>query len=720
MPTDPGSETGHQTQPADDIDPRLIELSREYLEALRAGENPFQEDYLSRVPDLGEDARDYLEGIELAFSLEKSPEKSNPSPDEKQQQQDPFIGEPIGDFRIVKEIGRGGMGIVYEAVQISLGRSVALKVLPFAAALDERHRKRFLLEAQAAAQLHHNHIVPVYAVGCERGTHYYAMQLINGQPISNDLFVTPSRGSTSGGREGTKDTLPWGSTTLPNRSMQASSATPGWTRFQRIASLIADAAEGLEYAHTCGVVHRDVKPANLLLDTHGKIWIADFGLAQITSGEHVTQTGDMLGTMRYMSPEQASGTRGVVDHRSDVYSLGATLYELLTGKPVFDGQDRQTLLSQVLNDDPKPLRQIEKSTPEELEIITLKALRHSPSDRYETAQHFADDLRRFLSEMPIAARRPTLIDKTRKWARRHPTAVLSALFAMLVMMISLAVTAGVVTHQKSLTQASLSREKIRAAQAEKRLATAQAAADEMIQMAQNEFTNSPMEETLRLRLLSAALTYYEALLDDEDLKTDVRAELSNTYQNVAAIQDELLLLREARQFSLLRDGAVRADLQLTDEQTLSLLQSSAFQSFLPSSNPMEDARKRREQIEKVLTSGQRNRLAQIALQLQGPSAIIETMLSGKLDLTDEQAAGVQTTFLDYLISNAHARPTDVPVNDWEKTSSFRPDEWLDAEMKQELLKLVLERLTPEQRQIWSQITGPKFESSTKPDTPNNE
>lgn len=695
MVFDPLAQT-EQTQGEQDVDERLLRISHEYLEGLRKGANPNRSDFLERVPELKDELEEYLEGVELAFTLEQDKPKSIETAGKQLQQ---YPAEPIGDFRIVREIGRGGMGVVYEALQISLGRPVALKVLPFAAAMDERHRKRFLLEAQAAAQLHHNHIVPVYAVGCERGTHYYAMQLINGQPISAGLLR-----DESSEKPVSKDAL---DTVKTGWSTQTTPARMALTRYQQIAGLIADVAEGLEYAHSCGIVHRDVKPANLLLDERGKIWIADFGLAQITTGEHVTQTGDLLGTMRYMSPEQASGSRGVVDHRSDVYSLGATLYELLTQRPVFDGTDRQALLHQVLHADPKPLRSFDRSIPEELEIITLKALRHSPTERYETAQEFADDLRRFLNEIPIAARRPTLVDQGRKWMRRHPTAVISLLFAMIFSLISMAVTIGVVANQKSLTQQALRREQLRLSQAEKRLATAQAAADEMIRMAQNEFTRTPMEETLRLKMLASALTYYEALIEDSDPESDVRIELEQTYSEVAAIREELMLRRDDRAIALLSQVRVQQELELTEQQLRDLSDSGAFKGMAARSQSIEAIRERRRFAEEALQPEQQVRLRQVALQLQGPSAILESIFTGSLNLSQAQATEIQKTFLDYLINNAESPPSEIQPSGLSP-SSFRPDEWLDEDMRRELMDLVLERLTPQQVEIWNQIVGPDF------------
>lgn len=710
MPSDPFALTDNLKSQANldgsemDVDPRLIELSRLYMAALQAGENPRREEYLARYKDLPDEASDYLEGIEMAYSLELVKGKSVRAIDRI----DLNNSEPIGDFRIVRKIGQGGMGTVYEATQISLGRPVALKVLPFAAALDERHRKRFLLEAQAAAQLHHQNIVPVYAVGCERGTHYYAMQLIEGEPISAKLFndaEPPSNNfprSTVSTRADVTIRQPFGSG-VSRHNLRL-------TRNQRIARLIADAAAALEYAHSCGIVHRDVKPGNLLLDVHGKLWVTDFGLAHITTGEQVTQSGELLGTMRYMSPEQASGTRGVVDHRSDVYSLGATLYELLTGEPVFNGEDRQTLLHQVLNDDPRPLRHQHRAIPEELETITLKALRHSPSERYQSAQEFADDLHRYLSEIPITARNPTLIDKTRKWMRRHPTAVLSMLFAMTFAMIIFAVATAVVARQKSLTQQSLQ-------QAERRLATAQGAADEMISLAENEFSKTPMEETLRLRLLSSALIFYEALIADPDLSSATLARLQATHDKVQKVYDDVTLLRDDRHLSFLADPAVLADLQLDPAQRKQLSNIGSFVSDSDDNDlRVEEAQERKLAINRILAPEQRTRLRQIATQLQGPSAVLELLISGELKLSEPQMTTIQSSIMRHILSKGYAPTESIartnPASDRVIKSgpaSFGPDAMMDAKTKQEIVSVILDYLTPEQRQIWSDTIGPKFE-----------
>ena len=226
-----------------------------------------------------------------------------------------------------------------------------------------------------------------------------------------------------------------GAATRPNLgtqlSTQRSDGSPEF--FRTVVQLVAQVAEALEYAHGMGIVHRDVKPANLLVDAHGTVWITDFGLAHFHTNASLTQTGDLVGTLRYMSPEQAGGPRTLIDHRTDVYSLGATLYELLTLCPIFEGADRNTLLHQILHEEPRPPRSVDRSIPPELETIVLKAASKMPAERYATARDFADDLQRFLRHEPIMARRATPIQRARKWLRRHPS-VLTTAVIMLVLL----------------------------------------------------------------------------------------------------------------------------------------------------------------------------------------------------------------------------------------------------------------------------------------------
>jgi serine/threonine protein kinase len=222
-----------------------------------------------------------------------------------------------------------------------------------------------------------------------------------------------------------------------------------------VAHLGVQAAEALEYAHQEGIIHRDIKPANLLVDTRANVWITDFGLARLQNETSLTVSGDLVGTLRYMSPEQALGHATAVDHRTDVYALGATLYELVSLRPVFDGRDRQELLRQIASEDPRPLRRLNPAVPVELEIIIQKALEKESTARYATAQELADDLRRFLEDRPIRARRPSRLVQARKWARRHGSAVWSAAAGLLMALAVLAGSVGWVVRDRAARQAKI-------------------------------------------------------------------------------------------------------------------------------------------------------------------------------------------------------------------------------------------------------------------------
>jgi serine/threonine protein kinase len=337
----------------------------------------------------------------------------------------------LGDFQLLRELGRGGMGIVYEAEQISLGRRVALKTLPFAGVLDSRQLQRFRNEARAAATLDHPHIVHVYAVGQDRGIHFYAMQLIAGQSLAD--YIAQRRAGNA-----PENPLALGGSPLPadiarqptvrlskNSTVEADCSKSG---FQQVARWGVQAAEALEQAHQMGIVHRDVKPSNLLVNAEGKLWVTDFGLAMTQADTGLTVTGDVLGTFRYMSPEQVLGRRHAIDHRTDVYSLGVTLYELLALQPAFPSADRAALIKQLEQDDPPPLRQVTNSIPAELETIVSKAMQKEPGARYATAQALADDLQRYLDDRPIVARRPSVWETsangdggTRRWFAAWPS-----------------------------------------------------------------------------------------------------------------------------------------------------------------------------------------------------------------------------------------------------------------------------------------------------------
>jgi serine/threonine protein kinase/Flp pilus assembly protein TadD len=417
---------------------RLTQALEEYRALLDGGQRPDRAAFLARYPEIATALSECLAGLEFVHAV--APELSGEGRSDKGAAAPggPDL-PPLGDFRIVREVGRGGMGIVYEAEQISLNRRVALKVLPFAATLDDRQIQRFKNEAQAAAHLHHTNIVPVHAVGCERGVYYYAMQFIDGHTLA--ALIAELR-RTSGVKAPAEGELtgpympsPGGGQTavVAGLSTERSVCSPAF--FRRVAELGRQAALALDHAHQMGVIHRDVKPGNLLLDGRGNLWITDFGLAQCQSQASLTMTGDLVGTLRYMSPEQALAKRAIVDHRTDVYSLGATLYELLTLAPAFNGQDRQELLRQIAFDEPLAPRRLNRTIPAELETIVLKAIEKGPAERYGTAQELADDLERWLKDEPIRARRPTVVQRLRRWSRRHRPVVAALATGLLTVLV---------------------------------------------------------------------------------------------------------------------------------------------------------------------------------------------------------------------------------------------------------------------------------------------
>jgi serine/threonine protein kinase/Flp pilus assembly protein TadD len=442
---------------AADHDERLQEAILTYLKAADGGQSISPPEMLTRYPDLGAEL--------AAFFADQS--QLDPVLAPLRSLREATFPRSLGDFRILREVGRGGMGVVYEAEQISLGRRVALKVLPFAATMDPRQLQRFQNEARAAASLEHPHIVPVYGVGCERGVHYYAMKFIDGQSLAAiiDARRQPSeprtqRSGVSGPPQPAPLTplrsVPGSDNTSPVAAASTLRAPRDAAAFRQIAEWGIQAAEALEHAHSVGIVHRDIKPANLMIDGHGALWITDFGLAR-TADAGLTMTGDVLGTLRYMSPEQALAKHGLVDHRTDVYSLGVTLYELLTGTPVVVGKDREEILNAITLDEPPRPQKLDSATPSDLETIVLKAISKYPAERYATAQEFADDLRHFLEDEPIRARRPSMLVRARKWARRHKALVAGAAATLLMGLAVLAGSFGWVASDRAARRAEMAR-----------------------------------------------------------------------------------------------------------------------------------------------------------------------------------------------------------------------------------------------------------------------
>jgi serine/threonine protein kinase/Tfp pilus assembly protein PilF len=429
------------TDESADRDP-VEALAEEYFSRKRQGERPTVDEYADRFPDLADRIRSFFPAVQLLedFSPQRDePQASAPPP------------ERLGEFRIVREIGRGGMGVVYEAEQTSLGRKVALKVLPPHAARDAAYLARFRREARTAARLHHTNIVPVYGVGEEDGLHFVAMQLIRGAGM--DAVLAELRRPASGGetparvetRNETRDARQ--NPSPASRCSWLVAHPEGLSRpyqtdragyYRNVTGLIAQAADALAYAHGQGVVHRDIKPGNLLFDDGGTLWVSDFGLAKAAGTDDVTQPGFVVGTPRYLAPERFDGKDLPA---GDVYALGATLYELLTLKPAFEGTDRERLIDRVRRDEPTPPRMLAPDLPRDLETVCLKCLEKDPDRRYAAAA-LADDLRRWLDRRPVRARRIGPVERFDRWARRNPAiaGLTAALFVSLVAGLVIAVT----------------------------------------------------------------------------------------------------------------------------------------------------------------------------------------------------------------------------------------------------------------------------------------
>jgi serine/threonine protein kinase len=555
--------------------PEVVRAVREYLKGMEAGQKPNRREFLARYREVADAVAECLDALEFVHAVGPrldDPARGKAASPAQTAALDPAT--PLGDFRILREIGRGGMGVVYEAEQLSLGRRIALKILPFALTLDARQLQRFKNEARAAAHLHHSNIVPVYSVGCERGIHFYAMQFIEGQTLAEVIRgLRQLAGAKPEAADATKAPIrpdrcsddPTGpyvpraesaaadTVTEPVGALATAHSTNSPVFFESVAQLGVQAAEALEHAHTYGVVHRDIKPGNLLMDVRGHLWVTDFGLAQIQSDAAVTATGDLVGTLRYMSPEQALAKRGLVDHRTDIYSLGATLYELLTLEPVFDGRDREELLRQIAFEEPLPPRRLKKTIPVDLETIVLKAMAKGVEDRYATAQELADDLRRFLEHKPVRARRPTILERAGKWSRRHRSVAISAAVLLLLAAVGSATIAVLIAQQQQQTQTAYEAEAAQRKLADKHRDLAdrhRELADQRFEQAHqmlNKFTqvfdeklaNKPDVQEVRRELLKAALGYYNEFLQQRGDDPTIRKELIRSHLRVASILEEM-------------------------------------------------------------------------------------------------------------------------------------------------------------------------------------
>jgi serine/threonine protein kinase len=636
-------------------DGRVVAAMKEYLRMLDAGDAPTQEDFLSRHAEIADQLRPSLEGLALVRHAAAPKTSATMVPPDAA-----FTAQPIGDFKIVSELGRGGMGIVYEAIQLSLGRRVALKVLPFASGLDEVRLQRFRNEAHAAAALHHTNIVPVYAVGNDRGVHYYAMQLIEGSTLaelvdnmraanadslSADSPKTPNATATGTNRE----TILRYSTVL-NRSV-----SDRQRYYRSVVRMTHEAAVAIHHAHQYGVIHRDIKPANLLLDPAGKIWVTDFGLAQVqTEASNLTRTGDPMGTLRYMSPEQAAGNRDELDHRTDIYSLGVTLYELLTLQPAINGDGFREMLNNVVMHEPPTPRSIDPALPIELDTIVRKAIAKIPGERYSSAGALSEDLQAWLNDKPIAAKPPTTFELFSKWRRRNSGLVAMATMFLFLATLGLLATTVIVWNEQRRTGDALARETQQRYAAQRSFQQARSAVDTFSNLSETELAYRPELQDLRRSLLETSLTFYEDFLNDRRDDPALAKELEATSLRVAAMVEELRILDSLVPLRTLSDKRVQREIGIDADQAKAI--TDAVDAFNEQRQSMRNhfvggLTNQNEEMSSLvgqfnvfmtrrLTPYQTNRLRQIVRQVNLPFTFISREVVGALGLTRQQVEDV--------------------------------------------------------------------------------
>jgi serine/threonine protein kinase len=451
-------------------------LAEEFAARLRRGERPALSEYTAQYPQYAEQIEELFPALVMMEHLKPAKEDlTGPSAPPTAEDVPPL--ECLGDYRILREVGRGGMGVVYEAEQQALGRRVALKVLPRKLLADSKHRRRFERAARLAAKLHHTNIVPVFGVGEQDGLPYYVMQFIQGlglnevleeltrvraggespsaaansqnppgkglsaadvarslltgpfEPAAAEASLNPSSPGLPARDAGEEALAAPSADRLTNNLSDSSVVLPGQsgpsgqrkakppTYWQSVAQIGVQVARALEYAHQQGVLHRDIKPSNLLLDRRTTVWVTDFGLAKASDSEDLTHTGDVLGTLRYMPPEAFEGES---DARSDIYSLGLTLYELLASRPAFEESDRHKLIKQVTTGEPPRLERLNPEVPRDLVTIVHKAIDRDPQQRYSSAGELAVDLQRFTDDEPIKARPIGATERLIRWCRHNP------------------------------------------------------------------------------------------------------------------------------------------------------------------------------------------------------------------------------------------------------------------------------------------------------------
>lgn len=453
----------------DDREQRVDQAIAEFLTAAAAGTAPPRAQFLAQHPDLAESLAAFLDDHEKmdralrpaeqdpAFAPTLAPGEPKPA--------DGTLGRIryFGDYELVEEIARGGMGVIFKARQVSLNREVALKMILAGQLASPAEIQRFRTEAEAAANLDHPHILPIYEVGSHDGQHYFSMKLIDGGNLADHLAE------------------------LRCQPRQA-------------VSLLARCARAVQFAHERGVLHRDLKPANILIDRAGQPYISDFGLARKVEGDsRLTQTGAIVGSPSYMPPEQARAEKQLTT-AADVYALGAILYELLTGQPPFRGPTVLDTVMQVMEKEPAPPRQLDPRADADLAIIALKCLEKEPGRRYPSAAALADDLERWLAGEPIRARPTSSLERVRKWGKRNP-ALAAALGGLLALLIWGLVLLANLMYQREQRAREASESAAAAREAAERESNLRRAADKARDQAEAEAHRAENERRAAERLL---------------------------------------------------------------------------------------------------------------------------------------------------------------------------------------------------------------------------
>jgi tetratricopeptide (TPR) repeat protein/predicted Ser/Thr protein kinase len=477
----------------------LDEAIAEYLEAVDAGRRPAPAEWLARFPELAPDLERFFGDQEQVHDL-----LGSLGPPPQARETPPAATLPyFGDYALQQEVARGGMGVVYRARQTSLNRIVALKMILAGRLASAADVQRFRNEAEAAANLEHPHIVPIYEVGEHEGQHYFTMKFIEGGSLAQ--HTERLRGDP-----------------------------------RATAQLLAVVARTVHHAHQRGILHRDLKPANILLDEYRQPHLTDFGLARrLQDDPSLTRSGTVVGSPSYMAPEQATGPSRLVTTAADVYSLGAILYELLCGQPPFRAESSLQTLRQLLECEPVRPRLLDPRVNRDLETICLKCLEKEPGRRYASAGELADDLERYLRGEPVRARRAGLAERLWRWCRRRP--VVAALAAALLL--SLAAGASLITWQWQRAEANFADAEEQRRRAEQERARAeegfrqahQAVNQFCTKVSEGQMRDVPGLQPVRRELLEAALVYYERFLQERSHDPALRAELADIYFRIATI-----------------------------------------------------------------------------------------------------------------------------------------------------------------------------------------